>query len=163
HPEFGEFSENNGCVTYRCGTETVDVHPYFLPGRPQEGPSLLVYSGISANKAVFTSRTGDVHRSRDVYHALTRSLATSAATETPDSHCPTDHIADRLRQVTERTIRRLTQLKQYRPEITIDRAELDLLLSQFISGEDRLLVVEGLQGAGKTTWLCRVAERRLER
>jgi tetratricopeptide (TPR) repeat protein len=163
HPPFGDFVRHEDTLMYRSDHEAIDVHPFFLPS-PAATPfqTLLIYGGVSGNKAVFTSQVGDTHRSRDAYHAIVRTFATSAATETLDDHCPPDHLSDRLRQVTERTVRRMTQLRQYRPEITVDRAEMDLVLAEFMSGDDRLLLIDGLQGAGKTTWICRAAERRLE-
>ena len=65
-------------------------------------------------------------------------------------------------QDSERTIRRLEELRRFRRDIFVSRAEPDETLRAFMEGDCRIMMVDGPSGSGRSSWVANAASRRLE-
>ncbi len=70
---------------------------------------------------------------------------------------------NRLSHRSEVTIHRLQDQKRFRPEIFVERMEMNVVVDSFLAGKELLLVVNGPPGSGKTSWLCDLTRRMLSR
>lgn len=125
-------------------------------------PRIGLYKGASAGRLFWSFLDGSEQESRIHFEAFVRAVGARVPTlETLDARAETSALTVRFEAAARATIRYVTDLRRYRPEQTIDRDEPEVYLEAFLRGDVPMLVVEGPEGAGKSTWLCRIAEDRL--
>ncbi len=164
HPVLAEFQgRSDGRILTESGQTCMNCTPFLLAGDLIGEPrSLLIYRGASANNLSYASVSGGEFRSCDHYETLVACLRKKISLlERIDSTAPPDVFNERARDVTQRTIRRLIDLKIFRPEHMVQRIEADAAFEAFLAGDRPLLMVSGLEGSGKTSWLCQIASGRL--
>jgi len=164
HPDLGRFREGTrGRLLLERTSVTATGGLFLLSGLLAKHPgTVLMYRGCKANRFSYGSLSGVQYWSsetyREVIDLLRKKISPLEFIEATDSP---DILHGRMVDSTRLTLRRLTELKRYRPETTIDRIEADSVRRAFVEGDRPLVLVEGPAGAGKTTWLCRTAEERL--
>jgi len=165
HPPLGYFeTADDGELWYKVKSNIeLPCWPFVLPGTLNGAPdALLIYSGNSTKVFEYDSTRTELYSSSqihdDVIGLLKHSYAsqeTLASTENPHE------IRERLYEATKEAVCQKQQVGHYRPLSFLHRPEPDAVFDSFVQGALPLLVIEGPVGAGKTSWLCAQAERRI--
>lgn len=164
HPPLGRVIQSeDGHLTLDIGHRTMAGGPFLLSGREIEHPeTVLVYRGCGKEVLEYGSLTGLSYESSVTYLEVLDHLKGKQTRVNVIAGRRARHsVTERMVKHTQSTLKRLIDLHRYRPEIGVDRSELDLKLHAFLESPQRLMIVEGGSGSGKTFWLCRVVERRL--
>lgn len=165
HPGFGKFQEVvGGRLLFEVNAACIDCGPLLLPGSLAGEPaSVLLYHGFASDRLGYRSLSGKEYSSQMAYQEVAGLLGKKySPLEIVDTTSVSPAILhERMLANTRQTLSRLTELRRYRPESTINRAEVNAVLQAFIDGDEKLLIVDGPAGAGKTTWMCQLADERL--
>jgi tetratricopeptide (TPR) repeat protein len=163
-PDFGSIREGDGgrLLLERTGN-TISGGPFLLSGSLAGHPgTVLIYRGSSANRLSYASLSGVEYWSGEIYREVVDILRMKISPlEIIDATIAPDILHERVLDSSRQALHRLIEMKRYRPEITVDRAEVDTALRAFIQGDSLLLMVDGPPGAGKTTCLCQAVEERI--
>lgn len=150
--------------TLRLGEDGPDISGllFRVEAVHTSAPKLLMYRGCSGGKLAWSGLDGTEASSRDDWHVLSRTLGERVISGQPlasgGSH---SGALARMESTSRATIRRLSELGRYRPDQTIEREAPNLFWEAFLRRSVPLLIIEGPEGSGKSTWMSRVAEHRL--
>jgi tetratricopeptide (TPR) repeat protein len=164
HPRLGKVIEvGNGRLHIEMGGISLPGGPLLLSGSAVgHSEVVLLYRGSGSNMLEYGSLGGWTYECPVAYAELLEQLHRKEKRLDVVQGVRARHRADeRIVQHTQDTLKRLIDLQRYRPEIAIDRSELDFQLEAFLRKPQCLMIVQGASGSGKTFWLCRVVERRL--
>lgn len=166
HPELGGFQESQGGRLFHLVSgSALEAGPFLLPSsRVNQAGSVLIYRGCSANRLGYGSLSGAEYWAADTFQEVTERLRRKISPlEFVEATNSPDLLVARIADATMQTLRRLTELKIYRQDISCRREELETVLKAFLRDQQRVLLVDGPAGAGKTMWLSHIADSRISK
>lgn len=164
HPPLEDFDiRPDGSAHVRSGECEVACAPLILAGSlAHEEDQLLLLRGISGADAEYATARGTEYTVAGGAAGLGRAIARlSDPLEPLGSQASPHSLRERLAWYTRSGVGRLVQAKAYWPDVMVSQIGPEAAFEAFVHGQARLLLVDGPAGAGKTSWLCSIAEGRL--
>ncbi|HYV50205.1 MAG TPA: tetratricopeptide repeat protein, partial [Myxococcaceae bacterium] len=174
HPSPGELVlDDAGQVWVHAGALRVCCAPLLLPGALAGDPNtVLAYfrRNDRRRRVTYVRPSGGRVEHPESFAELAGFLSRAGVSilepidgESIDTGEAAHVLHDRMIERTRQALARLRKLESYRPDILVPRAEADAALRAFLHGPQRLLLVDGPKGGGKTSWLCSLAAARAGR
>lgn len=164
HPPLGEFQEgDDGRLAYRTEVASYSCWPFLVSGAlGGVADAVFVYRANSTRVFEYDTAEGGCFASRDIHDAVLALLRHRYAAEErlPSTTSPYV-LRERLAEAASEAVDQLAQAGRFQRESYVTRGEADAVYNAFCSGTMPLLIVDGPAGAGKTSWLCALAERRV--
>jgi tetratricopeptide (TPR) repeat protein len=169
-PALGRLCAQDGRVHLEAADLSIDCTPFLLPSTRTPGSVLCFSHRSDQDKRVHYSDPLAGGRPEadeaGLFEELASLLDAKGGGFNPRRAPKDGDQARNLRRsfaaLTESTLARMRSRSMYRPETFLERAEAEDAFNSFVRGPDRLLVIVGPEGAGKSSFLCHAAQRRLE-